>query len=273
MENDMSDLNFSRTGFTPGQPIAMNKAYFTPDLQEAIISSHFNKAVPGAYETLAANIAQQEQQARAYTPPASIPQEAPARESVPQDVVNSQLDSIFGAPQQQTVQNQGIMNEPQQAAAPQPAQPNDNSDIMQRIFGDVIAPQTQQNEPQQNVNSTPTNDNSETMRNVRNEIARVCTARNLEPAEFIQYATNVSIEDIADLYVAYKSVMQEQQRPIQAQQQVQSLQQQGGGGPAQMQPNNEYASGTPINLAEVQPNPTNYQPGNDYQNKVNKFWQ
>lgn len=274
----MTPLDFSQQRFVPGQPIAMHKSSFTPDLQEAIIGNHFNKAIPGAYETLMGRIAEQE--AQASQQPNQQPVQPQSQEpAINPDVVNNQLDQMFRPVQQQPVQNPGYQNEPQPAdQQQQPAvTPNENDDLMQRIFGD-LGPQTRQNEQQPPVTTNQPNDaRPELADNVRKAIADVCTTRGIAPAEFVQFATSVTIEDIADLYVAYKTVAQQapaqQQAPVQQQQYAPPPQQrQVQGFQNQNQQQTQYIPETPLNLAEVQPNPQNYALPNPYQGSINKFW-
>ena len=271
----MTPLDFTQDRFVPGQPIAMHKSSFTPDLQEAMIRNHFDKSVPGAYETLVGRIVGQEAPAeQPYQQPAQTQSQEPA---INPELVNSQLDQMFRQPTQQTVQNQGYQNEPAPVVQQQQttATPNEEPDFMQRIFGQQ-GPQTQQNEQPPNVNTQQQNDTRpELTDNVRKAIADVCTTRGIAPTEFVQFATSVTIEDIADLYVAYKEIASKQgQAPVQQQQQyVPAPQQQVQGMQQQHQQQQQYIPETPLNLAEVQPNPNTYAPSNPYAGARSKYWQ
>ncbi len=265
----MPQYDMSESRFVPGQPIAMHKSQFTPELQESIIRHHFDKSIPGGYETLSESI--QNFQGQPDPDKVTISREEyenlQKRSQFDPNIVKEQVSQMFPANPVPNEQTPGNPFEPQPPTqAPQQAlTQNESNDIVERLFGPQQGQQAnaQQNDQTTNVNNAQ-NDDAQLAAQVRDGIASICMQRQIEPNEFIQFATALSMDDIADLYVAWKQAQAEQ------------AQQQGQVGASPPQPVTRQApesqTQAPINLAEVQPNPVNYQTEDQYKKNISSFW-
>jgi len=253
--------------FVPGQPIGMSAAYFTPAVQKQLIEHHFDKSVPGVYETLATEI-----MGGPVNPDpnmVTISKEEFDRlnaAKIDSQKVKESVDSFFAkSPQPQYEQNQGIVNDPiqvQQQAVPPTNEPT--NDIMQRLFPDNPQNNPAQSPIEQQPNVQP-NQNEMMIQKVKESLTTICSERNIDPSEFLPYVQSVTLEDLADLFLAIK------RSNLNGQQQVNPGQQQQPVNPAQQQIP-QTAPQSPINLSEVQPNPTRYTQPTTNNERVNRFW-
>jgi hypothetical protein len=269
----MPQYDLSTQTFTPGQPIAMHKANFTPDLQESIIGHHFDKSVPSGYQVLS-NAIQKTMPSNQKPDPNSVTiskeeyeklmarqNEMPVAPQPNPSEIQARVNQMFPGqnptPPVQNEQNLGTTNEP-------PQQSNEAPDIMARLFGpqeSTMANQPQQNEQPATVNAQA-NDDAQMAERVKANIANICLSKNIMPDDFIQFASSLTMDDIADLYVAFREL---------------NAKQQGGQAPQVQQQQSQYQAApqpnqAPINLAEVQPNPTDYNTVDRYKSQISQYW-
>jgi hypothetical protein len=271
----------------------MMQSQFSDELQERIIRGAFDKSVPGGYASLAGMImgnggaqqqqSQQQQQQQTGTGQVTISKEEYDRLTSGRTVQNDQRNvndavaEMFPYSNRSNEQNskaafvpnnQQTQNQQQNQGQSANEQDNSASDIMQRIFGNQTDTQNQQqqNDQTNNVNNNRNEDDTAFVDNVRKSIADVCTSRSIDPKDFVSFMSQISIADIGDMYVAYRNLAEQQNQGQGDQANQQNMQQSG---------NQQQASQQgPINLAEIPPNPQNYNNEQDrYRGAVSKYWQ
>lgn len=218
-----------------GQPIKMATKNFTKDMQEDIVRNHFSGTPGGVYNKMATA---QNEQARPSSRPLNegTSNEVRLTREEYNNLLNANRGMTPNSPQPSQQMNEQQTQQPAQynqaAGYPQPVTNDGNNEtsdydkMLNEILGvtDSGTQQSQQQsqqaeqsvaQPQQSKQQQQGQPSFEEIQQ-RQRLDTYSRSIGVDSKEVLDFANNLSIEEIVDLYAAYKQAQQQsqQQRPI-----------------------------------------------------------
>jgi len=226
--NSVTDLTNVR--WVPDQPIQMPAASFTPEMQNHLVHTSLNGG-ESVYESLNRmrndnTVNQVRGKMNEMNKQLSDYQQIISDPDI-QNVMKQKIDGTWGKPQ--AVQQQAPVQQPvqQQQAQATPPQPSSQDIDLSSLLGLTQVPQTQQAQPaQQQVQppvgnvvspqgvqpeSQPTardrdNPLEQQTQQVYSDLATAAQKRNLDPRELNTFLNNLTMDDMADLYMEVRNM-------------------------------------------------------------------
>ncbi len=244
--NSVTDLTNVR--WVPDQPIQMPAASFTPEMQNHLVHTSLNGG-ESVYESLNRmrndNVMNQVQSKMDEMNKTLSDYQQIISDPDIQNVMKQKIDGTWGKPQ--AIQQQAPVQQPvqqQQQDQATPPQPSSQDIDLSSLLGLTQVPQTQQAQPaQQQVQppvgnvvspqgvqpeSQPTardrdNPLEQLTQQVYSDLATAAQKRNLDPRELNTFLNNLTMDDMADLYMEVRNMQARQnaqrytQPPVQPQ--------------------------------------------------------